>query len=384
MHNMTIVRAGVDLRTTNEWGIQMQKTSLFIICLLAAVLPGTSQAFDLVFTDTNTAEFPVFSNVRRYSFDIPVNVPVAEMNFQNPQLGRTEYRVLGTLAPETQSGFPSFILDRSIIGTEVYNQGSSLSFSIAPGANLHDGLQVADLAGPDPVFVFNAREVNTGRYHPPLIELNSDGTGRILNSNNTGGINPANNQFVDVDFGEEYITALIFNATTYTLANITIDGDFDENNSFNCADVDALVQNIASNSNNLAYDLNNDGQLDFADVEDWLVAAGNNNIGSPFLLADANLDGSVDTSDFNIWNENSFTNTAAFCSGDFNGDGSVDGSDFNVWHERKFTSSDAVTHGFADVDLQQAGVSTQVVPEPSAFSLIAMMGMLMILWRRSR
>ena len=150
---------------------------------------------------------------------------------------------------------------------------------------MHDGLQVADLAGPDPVFVFNAREVNTGRYHPPLIELNSDGTGRILNSNNTGGINPANNQFVDVDFGEEYITDLIFNATTYTLANITIDGDFDENNSFNCADVDALVQNIASNSNNLAYDLNNDGQLDFADVEDWLVAAGNNNIGSPFLLA---------------------------------------------------------------------------------------------------
>lgn len=363
----------------------MRKTSLSIICLLAAVIiPGTSQAFDLVFTNNNTFELPAFSNVRDFDFEIPVNVPVAEMNFENPQLDRIFYTVFGSLSAGAPSGFPQFNLFRTIPGDQVYNQGGSLSFSIAPGANLHDGLQVADLAGPDPVFVFNAREVNTGRYHPPLFELNSDGTGRIQNSNNFGGVNPASNEVVDVDFGEEYITDLTFNPATFTLANITIDGDFDENGSFNCADVDALVQNISSESNNLAYDLNNDGQLDTADVDSWLEAAGNNNIGSPYLLADANLDGSVDASDFNIWNENSFSNTAAFCSGDFNADGAVDGSDFNLWNERKFTSSDAVTHGSAEFDLQQGGVSTQVVPEPSAFSPIAMMGVSMILWRRSR
>ena len=344
--------------------------AMLFFCLLIAATPSTSTAFDLVFRGANTTETPVFSIVRRFDFMLQVNVPVAEMNFSNPQLGTVDYGVRGDLDVGTPSGFPSFQLDRTIAGSEFYSQGSSLSFRIAPGANLHDGLQVADLAGPDPVFVLNAREVNTGRYHPPLLELNSDGTGRIQNSNNFGGINPATNRFVDVDFGEEYITDLSFDPANFTLAQITINGDFDEDGAFDCSDIDALVVAISTESNNLAFDLNNDGQLDGGDIDSWLLEAGNQNIGSRYVLGDANFDGAVDGSDFNIWNENKFTNTAEYCSSDFNADGVVDGSDFNIWNQNKFTSA--------------AAASPQTVPEPSAFTILAMLGTITLLLRRQQ
>ena len=56
------------------------------------------------------------------------------------------------------------------------------------------------------------------------------------------------------------------------------------------------------------------------------------------LLGDANGDGFVDTSDFNIWNDNKFSSGTDWTTGDFNGDGFTDGSDFNIWNENRFTS----------------------------------------------
>ena len=105
--------------------------------------------------------------------------------------------------------------------------------------------------------------------------------------------------------------------------------------------------------------------MDQADLDAWLAEAGDINIGpgQSFLVGDANLDGSVDVSDFNIWNENSFTSGSNWCEGDFNADGVYDVSDFNIWNGNAFTSSD---HG---------GVSA--VPEPSsaALLLIAALGL---------
>ena len=60
------------------------------------------------------------------------------------------------------------------------------------------------------------------------------------------------------------------------------------------------------------------------------------------LMGDANLDGVVDVSDFNVWNANKFTHCGTWETGDFTGDGLVDVSDFNVWNANKFTSVDAV------------------------------------------
>ena len=79
------------------------------------------------------------------------------------------------------------------------------------------------------------------------------------------------------------------------------------------------------------------------------------------LPGDANLDGFVDVSDFNVWNANKFTTDVSWLNGDFNDDGFVDVSDFNIWNANKFTS-------LPDLDL---------VPEPSA-GLIAWIVLLFV------
>ena len=58
------------------------------------------------------------------------------------------------------------------------------------------------------------------------------------------------------------------------------------------------------------------------------------------LAGDANLDGTVDGSDFIIWNNNKFSSVAGWRNADFNGDKIVDGQDFLIWNTNKFTSVD--------------------------------------------
>lgn len=149
------------------------------------------------------------------------------VSYSDPTLNSVDYNVFGTLEPGTPSGFRAFNLERPLqgevlTGAEFYAQGSSLSFAVSPAADLSDGLQVSELSGSDPVFVFDGREVDTGRYHPALLELNIGGTGSIRNSNNMGGVNPGSGEVVDVDVGEEYVTQLSFNPATLTIATVTI------------------------------------------------------------------------------------------------------------------------------------------------------------------
>ncbi len=134
-----------------------------------------------------------------------------------------------------------------------------------------------------------------------------------------------------------------------------IDGDFNDDGFYDCLDVDDLVSQIVSGADNTDFDLNGDGFVNTADLTDWLAEAGEANIGPgvSYLVGDANLDGSVDVSDFNIWNGAKFTSTPAWCSGDFNADGSIDVSDFNLWNGAKF---------------QTAGGGA-LVPEPSSAGL---------------
>ena len=75
------------------------------------------------------------------------------------------------------------------------------------------------------------------------------------------------------------------------------------------------------------------------------------------MPGDANLDGSVDASDFNVWNSNRFLPDAGWCSGDFTADGAVDVSDFNIWNSNKFRSSDQAPNARA-------------VPEPEYTMLV--------------
>ncbi len=119
-------------------------------------------------------------------------------------------------------------------------------------------------------------------------------------------------------------------------------GDFDGDGLWNCRDIDLLIANLAAGEADFSFDLNNDGLVDLHDRDAWLqIAAAQNGLPASYLVGDANLDGVVDTSDFNLWNVHKFTATAAWCSGDFNADGLVDTSDFNLWNINKYTETAA-------------------------------------------
>jgi hypothetical protein len=188
-----------------------------VFCLISALLPGLAWAELMAFEASDFTVTPTYSNVQTFQFQIDFSAElVPGVVYTNPALNGVEYSVSGTL-DNTPSGFPGFGLVRSIGGEEFYTQGSSMNFEIAASADLTDGLQISELVGDEPVFVFNGREVDTGRYHPALIELYADGTGSIQNSNNQGGINPGSGEIVDVDFGEEYITGLSFDPAVLSL-----------------------------------------------------------------------------------------------------------------------------------------------------------------------
>lgn len=166
----------------------------------------------------------VFNNVSFFSVDIVLSSVIATpgATFVNPTIASVDYRVDGVLSSPTPSGFPAFRLIRSMTGTEFYNLSpeSGLSFSIANTADLSDGIQVSDLAGAGTVFTFNAREFNQnpGRYHPPILTLNSDGTGRLVNANNQSIFNNppppmGSGMPVDVNIADEYDITLNFSPT---------------------------------------------------------------------------------------------------------------------------------------------------------------------------
>ncbi len=119
--------------------------------------------------------------------------------------------------------------------------------------------------------------------------------------------------------------------------------DFNNDGQYNCDDMNLLETAIDAGMPVATFDVNGDGMLTSADVSAWLVDAGAIRFGAGrrFLPGDANLNGSVDGSDFGIWNANKFTPASRWCLGDFTQTGGVDGSDFGVWNANKFTSSDA-------------------------------------------
>ena len=184
------------------------------VCLAAALASVPAAAFTLTIPSSAFVVTPVFSNVGFFSITIEVDAPLLPGVYTEADISSVVYRVTGTLEPGTQSGFPAFDLQRTITGADFSLQGSSLQFEIAANAVLSDGLQVAELVGNGVVFRFNGREIDNRRFHPALLELSSNGTGTIQNSNNIHTVGPP---AVEVDFGEEYITNLTFDTGNLTI-----------------------------------------------------------------------------------------------------------------------------------------------------------------------
>ncbi len=135
-------------------------------------------------------------------------------------------------------------------------------------------------------------------------------------------------------------------------------GDFDHNGSLGCTDIAQLGEEIRSDSDNPEFDLTGDGKVDSSDLRAWLQIAGNANLGEgrSYRLGDANLDGQVNTDDYNRWNRRRWEYGAGWCGGDFNLDNITDRADFDYWNSSKF----------GERKIRAAGSSAIPLTEPSS------------------
>ncbi len=133
----------------------------------------------------------------------------------------------------------------------------------------------------------------------------------------------------DYNDGANWRALIVAGGTPGTIRE-TVDGDFDFDGDLDLDDLEALHAVIVAGNNNDAFDLTNDGLVNFADLTNWVT------VQKGTFMADANLDGGVDASDFNRWNDHKFTAAAGWYQGDFDASGAVDGSDFNIWMANRF------------------------------------------------
>ncbi|MEM8680742.1 MAG: hypothetical protein AAGF97_15445 [Planctomycetota bacterium] len=234
-----------------------------------------------------------------------------------------------------ESGLVSDLGATVIDADYIQGNGGVFGFEIAgPPGGAHDVLHVTQTAQVD-----GELEVATMIGYVPevgdLYTVMSAGTRQgTFDTLTTAGLGA-----LDFDAEIIYSPGLV----QLSITDVTLNGDFNGDLGLDCADVDALVSQIAGGGGDPVFDLTGDGVVDMADLDQWLDGAGTFNVGAPYLPGDANLDGLVDGSDFLVWNEHKFSSTAAWCQADFNADGVTDGLDYVVWNENKFTASMALT-----------------------------------------
>jgi hypothetical protein len=155
--------------------------------------------------------------------------------------------------------------------------------------------------------------------------------------------------------------------------------DFDSNGTCDIGDLDAIFRLgdlsmgvLVTNGEYDRYDLNTDLVIDLSDVGAWLSeAASANQLASPYLYGDANLDGRVDATDLNAIGLNwQTTDASSWASGDFDGDQIVDSTDLNS----------LALNWQAGVAL--AGPLGSAVPEPSTMNSLIYFGIVWISLRR--
>ncbi len=127
-------------------------------------------------------------------------------------------------------------------------------------------------------------------------------------------------------------------------------GDFDDSGILDTDDINLLSEAVREGDTDPVFDVNGDGLLNDGDRLFWFEQL------KGTLPADGNLDGVVDGSDFNLWNDNKGLTITNLEQGDFNGDGNTDDGDFFLWE----------THAFMGPAGQPASV-----PEPLGVTLLA-------------
>ncbi len=177
--------------------------------------------------------------------------------------------------------------------------------------------------------------------------VSADGHGNVYISGDT---------FFDLD--GNYVDDLNAFLAKLTTASQQIGCDFDANDTCDVLDVDMLVNEIIAGTNDSTFDLTGDKTVDAADLDQWLSdAAIENGFTAPYLMGDANLDGTVNASDLNILGIKWQQEEGLWSAGDFNADGTVNAGDLNKlglnWQMSIPTAA-----------------SSQSVPEPAAITLL--------------
>jgi ELWxxDGT repeat protein len=105
----------------------------------------------------------------------------------------------------------------------------------------------------------------------------------------------------------------------------TPSGDFDDDNDVDAADIDRLAAEIRAGTHDAAFDVSNDGQVNFMDLAQLVTGI----LGSQ--LGDTNLDRSVDRRDVAALVANfGRTDAPGWSGGDLDGDGRIDARDLAI------------------------------------------------------
>ena len=119
----------------------------------------------------------------------------------------------------------------------------------------------------------------------------------------------------------------VYDNLTVTMENASIPGDFNRDGILDAFDIDLLSAEIRDGGQNLAFDVDGNGDVDIADHQYWVAEL------KGTYLGDANLDGTFDSADFVLafqrgqYEDQEILNSG-WEDGDWNTDGDFDSSDF--------------------------------------------------------
>ena len=173
-------------------------------------------------------------------------------------------------------------------------------------------------------------------YNPPLLDDQHDfGDGTVFS---VGTLNP------EGDTAEFSI-----NSTLITLFTFVPTGDFDASGILDAGDIDLLSAEVRAETNNPAFDLNDDGLVNDEDRVQWVKDLANTYFG------DANLDGEFNSGDL----------VSTFSAGKYEIDTDAGWADGDWGGDMRFDSGDFVV-AFEDGGYEQGPpVLQNAVPEPT-------------------
>jgi hypothetical protein len=185
-------------------------------------------------------------------------------------------------------------------------------------------------------------------------DFNADGTVDATDR----AIIDANIDMVDTsysrgDLNQDGVTNAADLSAWDALGGATVAGDFNGNGMRDVGDLDALAGGMATND--LAFDLNDDGNTDIADRTFWVNDLANTHMG------DSNFDGEFSSADFvTVFVPAKYETgqPATWSEGDWDGDGVFSSTDFVV----------AFVGAGYETGPREGGLQT--VPEPSSIALL--------------